>query len=137
MKLFKGKIEVSNKDFIGIGVNLDKDDGKNTQQDLVEELGVKNLIIRVPLSDIENLELYVNFAKSFNEKSNKNILVNIIQNRQNLENHSMLGKNLEDIFEKFKDISSEYQVGTTINRLKWEIFSIKEDYIPMFEVAQK
>lgn len=136
MKFFKGKIEVSNKDFIGLGVNLDKDDGKNTQQDLIEELGVKNLIIRVPLEDIENIEMYVDFAKSFNQKSKKNILINIIQNRENLQNHALLRRNLENIFENFKNISDEYQVGTTINRLKWEIFSIKEDYIPMFEIAQ-
>ena len=41
MKFFKGNVKTSNIDFIGLGVNLDKDDGKNTQQDLVQELGVK------------------------------------------------------------------------------------------------
>lgn len=136
MKFFRRKAEVPNIDLIGLGVNLDKDDGKNTQQELIEDLGVNNLIIRVPLSDIENIDSYVDFANSFNTKSKKNILLNIIQNRENFENHSLLEKNLEIIFEKFKDISNEFQIGTTINRLKWEIFSIKEDYIPMFEIAQ-
>lgn len=136
MKFFRRKAEVPNIDLIGLGVNLDKDDGKNTQQNLIEDLGVNNLIIRVPLSDIENIDLYVEFAKSFNTKSKKNILLNIIQNRKNLEKHSLLEINLEIIFDKFKDISSEFQIGTTINRLKWEIFSIKEDYIPMFQIAQ-
>lgn len=133
MKFFRGKAKVSNIDLVGIGVNLDKDDGKNTQQNLIEELGVKNLIIRVALNDIENIDRYVEFAKSFGEK---NILINIIQNRENLENHQLLRENLAIIFTKFSSISDEFQIGTTINRLKWEIFSIKEDYIPMFEVAQ-
>ncbi|MDX4013043.1 hypothetical protein Q6A86_08590 [Aliarcobacter skirrowii] len=135
MKLFRGKIETSNKDFIGLGVNLDKDDGKNTQQNLVEELGVKNLIIRVPLYDILNIDSYVNFAQSFNLKTPKNILINIIQDRENIENHEILEKNLDLIFKKFKNISNEFQIGTTINRLKWGFFSV-EEFIRFYKVAQ-
>src|SRR5574344_159050 len=67
MKFFKGNVKTSNTDFIGLGVNLDKDDGNNTQQDLVQEVGVKNLIIRLPLSDIKNIDLYFEFAKYFNK----------------------------------------------------------------------
>ncbi len=73
MKFFKGNVKTSNTDFIGLGVNLDKDDSKNTQQDLVEELGVKNLIIRLPLSDIKNIDLYFEFANSFNKNREKKI----------------------------------------------------------------
>ncbi len=35
MKFFNGNVKSSNTDFIDLGVSLDKDDGKNTQQDLV------------------------------------------------------------------------------------------------------
>ncbi|TLS72919.1 hypothetical protein FE246_00085 [Aliarcobacter thereius] len=135
MKFFKGKVETSNQDFIGLGVNLDKDDGKNIQQELVEELGVKNLIIRIPLWDIKNIDLYVDFAKSFNTKSKKNILLNIMQDRANIENYKLLKENLRTIFTKFKDISNEFQIGTTINRLKWGFFSVKE-YMNFYKVAQ-
>ncbi|MCT7512591.1 PhoP regulatory network YrbL family protein [Aliarcobacter cryaerophilus] len=136
MKFFRGNCETSNQDFIGLGVNLDKDDGKNTQQELVEELGVKNLIIRVPLSDIENLDLYVNFAKSFNEKSKKNILINIIQNLGNISNEELFLKNIEKIFNAFENVSNEFQIGTTINRFKWGFFSVG-DFIDFYTVAQK
>jgi len=132
MKFFKGKIELSNKEFIGLGVNLDKGD---IQQELVEELGVHNLIIRLPLSDIKNIDLYVNFAQSFNKTTNKNILINIIQNRENIENQELLRKNLEDIFTKFRGISSEFQIGSTINRLKWGFFSVAE-FMRFYMVAQ-
>ncbi|MFV7791037.1 hypothetical protein ACNSOP_01325 [Aliarcobacter lanthieri] len=135
MKFFKGKIKTSNQDFIGLGVNLDKDDGKNIQQDLVEELGVKNLIIRLPLLDIQNIDSYVSFAKSFNQKSKKNILINIMQDRENIENHELFRQNLEAIFIKFKNISNEFQIGTTINRLKWGFFSVKE-YMDFYLIAQ-
>ncbi|WP_418186056.1 hypothetical protein ACNSOS_04210 [Aliarcobacter vitoriensis] len=138
MKFFKGRVETSNKDFIGLGVNLDKDDGQNIQQDLVEELGVKNLIIRLPLWDMQNIDSYVSFAKSFNQNSKKNILLNIIQDRKSIENieyDESKKQNLELIFTKFTDISDEFQIGTTINRLKWSFFSVKE-YMNFYKVAQ-
>ncbi|WP_404318177.1 hypothetical protein [Malaciobacter canalis] len=135
MKLFKGKNNFSNKEFIGLGVNLDKDDGQNTQQKLIEELGIKNLIIRVPLWDMKNIDSYVKFAKSFNEKSSKNILINIMQDRAHIQNHELLKKDLDTIFSKFNSFVSEYQVGTTINRAKWGFFAVKE-YLEFFKIAQ-
>ena len=132
MKFFKGKQEVSNEDFYGIGVNLDK---CPIQKELVEELGVKNLLIRMPLNDIKNIDSYVEFANSFNEISKKNIFINIIQDRNNIENEELLKGNIELIFTKFKDICFEYQIGTTINRMKWGFFSIKE-YMDFYMVAQ-
>ncbi|QEZ88627.1 hypothetical protein ACIB15232_0456 [Aliarcobacter cibarius] len=133
MKLFKGKVKTTNKDFIGLGVNLDKG---NFQQELVEELGVKNLVIRLPLNDIKNILSYVEFANSFNKNEKKNILINIIQDRENIENHEILEKNFELIFQNFKDISTEFQIGTTINRLKWGFFSTLE-FMNFYMIAQK
>ena len=132
MKLFKGKQEISNEDFYGIGVNLDKGP---IQKELVEELEVKNLLIRMPLNDIKNIDSYVQFANSFNETSKKNIFINIIQDRNNIENEDLFRNNLELIFTKFKDICFEYQIGTTINRMKWEFFSINE-YMDFYMLAQ-
>ena len=135
MKLFKGKNNLSNKDLIGLGVNLDKDDKNNTQQKLVEELGVKNLIIRIPLWDIPNIDSYVEFAKSFNETSQKNILLNIMQDRAHIEDLDLLKKDLDTIFSKFNSFVKEYQIGTTINRAKWGFFGVQE-YLSFYKVAQ-
>ncbi|WP_081757179.1 YrbL family protein [Aliarcobacter lanthieri] len=135
MKFFKGELTSVNKNFIGLGVNLDKDDGQNNQQKLIEELGVQNIIIRVPLADINNIDLYVNFANSFNKKSKKNILINIIQNIKNIDEDGALKDKFELVFSKFKDISNEFQIGTTINRLKWGFKSVKE-YIEFYKIAQ-
>ena len=74
--------------------------------------------------------------KSFNINEKKNILINIIQDRENIENHQLLEKNFELIFENFKDISNEFQIGTTINRLKWGFFSTAE-FMSFYMVAQK
>jgi hypothetical protein len=127
MRLFKGKESLE----YGIGVNLDKG---AVQVKLVEELGVKHLIIRLPLWDIERLDEYLKFAKSFGE--DKIILINILQDRENIENHKLLKKNITKIFESFQDISDEFQIGNAINRTKWGFFSMRE-YLEFYRVVQE
>jgi hypothetical protein len=117
--------------FYGLCVNLDK--GKE-QYALVEELGVTSLQIRVFLKDIENIDNYLAFAKGFGE--NKEILICIIQDREHIENHELLAKDIRIIFEKFKEISSKFMIGNAINRIKWEFVSI-EEYLAFYEVVQK
>ncbi len=127
MFFFKKKL-TPNKDFFGMGVNLDKGEA---QTKLIDELGVNNLLIRIPLSDIQNLNDYYEFAKSF---KNKNIVLNILQDRDNIENLELFRKNLTLIFERFKDFVEEYQIGNAINRAKWGFFAPKE-YLKFYEVA--
>lgn len=133
MGLFRGKKEVQSGDFYGMGVNSDKGDA---QQDLIEELGVKNLLIRVPLSDIKNLDRYFEFAKSFTLNSPKNITLNILQDRENIENKELLEENLRKIFAKFNGFVDEYQIANAVNRFKWGFFSPKE-YLEFYQIAYK
>ena len=130
MKLFNKKDQTIDKYFYGLGVNLDKGD---MQQKLVEELGVKSLIIRIPLNDIANLELYYNFVKSFGD--DKQILLNIMQDREHIDSKELLEKNIKKIFDKFQNHIDEYQIGTTINRTKWGFFSVKE-YLKFYKTVQ-
>ncbi len=130
MFFFKKKATCK-KDFYGLGVNLDKG---NEQIALIEELGVKNLLIRLPLCDIQNLNSYYEFAKSFGD--DKNIVLNILQDRKNIEDLALLEKNLTAIFERFDGFVYEYQIGNAINRLKWGFFSPKE-YLDFYAVAYK
>ena len=115
---------------IGIGVNLDK--GKEQYQ-LIEELGVQELIIRMPLWEIDRIDEYMNFIAGFNDK---NILINILQNRENIENHQLLKKNINIIFAKLSKFSNEFQVGNAINRTKWGFFSVSE-YLDFYHIVQQ
>jgi len=132
MKLFSKKQDENFKkeNFYGLGVNLDKG---NYQQELIEELGVKSLIIRIPLSDIQNLDKYYEFAKSFGD--DKQILLNIMQDRLHIDDKELLKLHIVDIFNTFKDITQEYQIGTTINRAKWGFFAVKE-YLDFYKIVQ-
>jgi len=116
---------------LGIGVNLDKGD---IQYDLVEELGVKELLIRMPLWDMDGIDEYVDFAKGFG--SDKNIVINILQDREHVENLELLRADVKIIFRKFQSISSEYQIGNATNRTKWGFFAVSE-YLNFYQVAQR
>ncbi len=116
---------------IGIGVNLDKG---NIQYELVEELSVKNLLVRIPLWDINRVDEYVAFAKGFG--GDKNIMINILQDREHVDNLELLHTDIKTIFDKFQSISSEYQIGNATNRTKWGFFAVSE-YLNFYQVAQQ
>ena len=131
MKLFRKKPKENDIYFYGMGINLDKG---LEQIELIEELGVKSLIFRVPLCDIDNLDSYYEFLTKFNLKDKK-VLINIVQDRENIEDTELLKINIYKIFSKFENITHEFQIGTTINRTKWGFFSIKE-YLNFYKTIQ-
>jgi len=126
------KIEPTlSKDFYGLCVNLDKGE---EQFELVEELEVKSLQIRVFLNDIKNIDAYVEFAKGFGK--NKKILITIMQDREHIENHELLSKDISTIFQKFEGIANEFMIGNAINRIKWAFVSM-EEYLEFYQTIQK
>ena len=125
--LFRSK-NVDTTKFFGMSVNLDKG---LEQVELIEELGCKNILIRVPLHDIANLKSYVEFAKYFHGCE---ITVNILQDRPHIEHKMMLQESLTNIFIAFKGIAKNFQIGNAINRLKWGFASVQE-YLDFYEVA--
>ncbi|SFV61428.1 FIG00388565: hypothetical protein [hydrothermal vent metagenome] len=130
MFFLKGKKE-ENKSFFAMAVAIDKG---HKQVALIEELGVKHLLIRMPLWEMHRIEEYLVFAKSFGE--DKEILLNILQDREHIEDKDLLKKDMAIIFEKFGAFVEEYQIGNAINRSKWGFFSMDE-YLSWFETIQK
>ena len=61
MTFFKGE-KVTKEGFFGIGVNLDKGD---IQKELIEELGVKYLLVRMPLWEMDKIDEYVEVCEIF------------------------------------------------------------------------
>jgi hypothetical protein len=114
---------------IGLGVNLDKG---AKQYALVDELAVSHLIVRIPLWDIARLDEYVEFIERFVDKQ---IVVNILQDREHIEDHQLLVQNVKCIFTALKSSVSEFQIGNAVNRAKWGFFSMSE-YIAFYQCIQ-
>ncbi|MEW6552126.1 MAG: hypothetical protein AB1389_08380 [Campylobacterota bacterium] len=131
MKVFRPSMSKGN-DIYGMGVNLDKGD---VQVELIEELGVKNLLVRLPLSDIQNIQRYYDFTCKFIQNDKKNIVVNILQDREHIDDLQLLQKDITVIFNTFKTITKEFQIGNAINRTKWGFFSIGE-YLKFYKCVQ-
>ncbi len=121
---------INTKEFFAMSINLDKEPEKSVA--LVEELGVDNLLIRLPLWEMDKLDAYVQFVEKFKEKD---ILINILQDRENIENLSLFKTNITKIFQAFPQIK-KFQIGNAINRKKWGFFTIKE-YLHFYQVAQQ
>jgi len=126
----KSSDSIDDNSFYSLCVNLDKG---GIQYELVEELGVNSLQIRVFLNDMQNINKYVDFVKGFGD--DKKILITIIQNREHITNKELLQKDIKIIFEKFNGICTEFQIGNAINRIKWEFVSM-EEYLEFFKNIQ-
>jgi hypothetical protein len=119
------------RDLVGMGVNLDKGP---EQFDLIDELGVKHVLIRMPLWDMQNLKAYKAFAYEFHKRG-KTVLINVLQDREHIEDHALLASDMHKVFDAFGSISHEYQIGNAINRVKWGFFAV-EEYLKFFQTVQ-
>jgi hypothetical protein len=119
------------RDMVGIGVNLDKGP---EQFDLIDEMGIRHVLVRMPLWDMENLKAYQAFAQEF-QKRGKTVLINVLQDREHIEGPALLASDLQKIFDTFGDISQEYQIGNAINRVKWGFFAV-EEYARFYQNVQ-
>ena len=120
---------ISGEDFFGMGVNLDKE--PNTTPYLLDELGVKKLLIRIPLWEMDRLHEYVTFIRSF---AGKEITVALLQDREHITSPDMSRDHFIQIFEALEGVCHTYIIGSTINRAKWGFFSVNE-YLDFYSVA--
>jgi len=116
--------------YCALCVNLDKG---HEQVALVKELGCRNIQIRLPLTDIDNLAAYVDFAQSF---ENCHILITLLQDRAHIEDDQLLAESCRKLFSAFAGVADEFQVGNAINRLKWGFFSVAE-YLAFYQKVQR
>ena len=116
------------KDFIGLGISDDRGD-TNEIIDMVDDLGVNRLLIRVPTWKIDQLEKYLEFASKFPEKK---ILVNILQNRANVIDPDSWMTAVSKIIELFSPITNEFQLVNSANRSKWGCNHIG-DYLTLLD----
>jgi hypothetical protein len=119
-------------DFFGMGVSLEKGP---VQFDLIDELGVQHVLIRVPLWDMDRITAYRAFAQKFRERG-KTVLINVLQDREHIEDYGLAARDIERVFATFADIADHYQIGNAINRVKWGFFSVQE-YLEFFQVTRQ
>ena len=119
-------------DFIGLGISNDRC-APNHVVELVEELGAKRLLLRVPTWHADQLEPYLNFAQKF---STQTILVNILQSRENATDPDAWSHAVEQIINAFWPLTREFQLGNAVNRSKWGCRHTG-DYLMLLDAATR
>ncbi|MGZ5208892.1 MAG: glycosyl hydrolase [Sulfuricurvum sp.] len=129
ISFFLPRKKITGDNFFGMGVNLDKE--PNTTPYLIDELGVQKLLIRIPLWEIQRLDEYVAFIKTFKDK---HITVALLQDREHITSPTLTKDHMTQIFDALEDVCECYIIGSTINRAKWGFFSVNE-YLDFYAVA--
>ena len=102
-------------DFVGLGISPDHGDPAQVE-DLLSELGVKKLLLRIPSWHVNHIEYYLHFADRF---KNHDFLINILQSQQSVHDIEIWEKNVSDLVKALQAQTHEVQLGNAINRSKW------------------
>ena len=99
--------------------------------EMIEDLSINNILVRIPLADFANIEKYFTFIKKLHRKK---VLVCLLQDRDHISDLNLLKKRLDNIFSSLDGFVNEFQIGNSINRKKWAFLSVDE-YFSFFKVA--
>ena len=128
MPFIKRKVIKSN-DFFSMGVDFQREPQKSIE--LLDELKVERILLRLKLWEMDSLEDLKNFIE---KNSNRKVILKIMQDRENIEDLALFEKNLRAIFTSLNGLVDTYEIGTTINRAKWGFFSVNE-YNRFYKIA--
>lgn len=118
--------------FIGLSVSPDARH-ETAILEMIEELGVKQLLVRIPVWEIDNLDVYLRFIERLN---GGNVLVNVLQNRDSVEKPWIWFESLRRILRALAHKVEYFQIGNAINRRKWGCAHSGE-YLDLLETADK
>ena len=126
---FVKRKEIDTAHFFSLGVDFERE--LTLTQELLEELEVENILLRLKLWEMEKLPELKAFAKQNKEKK---IILKIMQDREHIEDLTLLQNDLRTIFSELREDIDIFEVGTTINRAKWGFFSAGE-YLRFYKIA--
>jgi hypothetical protein len=121
--------KIDTNSFFCLGVDYQRESKQSIE--LIEELDVKHILVRLKLWEMDSLNDLIKFLSNF---ENKKVTLKIMQDRENVEDLNLFRNNLDIIFSTLSEQVDIYEIGTTINRAKWGFFSVDE-YNRFFKTA--
>ncbi|MBE0514831.1 glycosyl hydrolase [Sulfurimonas sp.] len=129
MTPFVKRKKIDSNEFFCIGVDFERNPKESLE--MIEELGATRILLRIKLWEIQKLPLLKEFILSCRDKK---VTLKILQDREHVEDLSLLQKDLETIFASLNQHVDIFEIGSTINRAKWGFFSVDE-YSRFYKVA--
>ena len=131
MTPFVKRKKIISSEFFCIGVDFERNPKESLE--MIEELGVNRILLRLKLWEMQKLALLKDFILKTKDKK---ITLKILQDREHVEDLELLKKDLETIFTALGQHIDIFEIGSTINRAKWGFFSVDE-YIDFYKVAHE
>jgi len=129
MMPFIRRKQISSSNFFCMGVDFERESELTLK--LLQDLEINRILLRIKLWEIDKLDDLKEFIL---KTPNKKITLKIMQDREHVEDLELLQKDLKTIFSTLDGLIDMYEIGTTINRSKWGIFSVDE-YAKFYQVA--
>ena len=126
---FKKRQFINSQKFVGLGIDVERE--TEATLEMIKELEITNILIRLGLWEIHKLEKIAHFIEQL---PHHEITLVIMQDRENIEDIALLKTNLTHIFSTLSSKIKQFQIGTTINRAKWGFFSVNE-YLNFYATA--
>ena len=102
-------------EFVGLSIAPDEE-YKSALIEMVDELGVKQLLMRIPSWDVNDLDRYVAFLELFPRNE---FVINILQSRDSVNNLNEWQQQVAKIIRATQHITKTYWIGNAVNRTKW------------------
>ena len=115
LRLQKSPANVPANQFVGLSIAPDQQ-YQSAMIEMVEELGVQQLLMRIPSWDTAALDDYVRFLELFPKQK---FVINILQSRDSVNNLGAWQKQVADIINATQHITKTYWIGNAVNRTKW------------------
>jgi len=125
------KVDTDPNSFVGLGISPDPEHQSEVVE-MVDELGVQELLVRIPAWEAEYIDNYVRFLELF---KHKRFLICILQNHQSLADPDQWQQQLHTIFDQCQPYAKHFQIGNAINRSKWGCKHSGE-YLSLLEHAE-
>lgn len=117
--------------FIGLSVSPDPV-YESAILEMVDDIGAEELLVRIPVWDLRNLDEYTRFIEKL---EGKRVLVNVLQDRNSVERPWLWLESLQEILGALSDKVEYFQLGNAINRRKWGCAHSGE-YLDLLETAE-
>jgi len=115
LSLRRSPANIAADQFVGLSV-APEIEYQSAIQEMVAELGVKQLLMRIPSWDVANIDHYVRFLERFPEQE---FVINILQSRESIKNLGAWQRQVADIIAATENTTKTFWVGNAINRTKW------------------
>jgi hypothetical protein len=126
---FVKRKEIDSNHFFSMGIDFERNPSETLT--FINELGVQSVMLRFKLWEMDKLDELKQFILQLEDK---HITLKILQDREHIEDLTLLQTSLNHIFTTLNTSINIYEIGSTTNRTKWGFFSVDE-YNRFYQVA--